>query len=224
MRFRLFLCVALCMITLVAACQGPPPTQIVMVITQVVTVLPNETSQVQSDSTQQPSAAVPTQTPLVPTSTPAAAPTTNPAPTPITAQIQLAEQVFEHGRMFWIQPRKQIWVMIESSPDKGKWSVYEDTFVDGEQESDPSLIPPAGLYQPQRGFGKLWRTTPGLRDALGWGKTPEFGYVSNYEYRVNGQINVQGTFVPQQSYHILFSLAHEEFRFNEGDSTWQKTG
>jgi hypothetical protein len=31
----------------------------------------------------------------------------------------------------------------------------------------------------------------------------------------------EGTYVPGPGYHILFSLAGEEFRFNEDSGTWQ---
>ncbi len=123
--------------------------------------------------------------------------------------------------MFWVQPIGQIWVLMITGTGHGTWSVYQDTFKDGEPENDPSLVPPAGRYQPQRGFGKLWRETPGLRDALGWGVTPEFGYVSSYEYHAGGSVDANGKYTPGPGYHILYSLDGELFRFNEADGTWQ---
>src|SRR5262245_60288081 len=33
--------------------------------------------------------------------------------------------------------------------------------------------PPAGLYEPIRGFGKLWRSNPQVRNTLGWAAGPE---------------------------------------------------
>ena len=44
-------------------------------------------------------------------------------------------------------------------------------------ETDPNLVPPNDLIQPKRGFGKIWRTIPGIQDALGWATTPEFDLI-----------------------------------------------
>jgi hypothetical protein len=52
---------------------------------------------------------------------------------------------------------------------------------------------------------------------LGWGLTPEFGYVSNYEYHPGGTVDAV-----QPGYHVLFSLSQEKFEFYETDSTWKK--
>jgi hypothetical protein len=201
-------------------------------IVLVVTATPNDlsngaTSQAISTTPPPPPTATPTLTPLPPTATSSAPTATiDPCrmPTPTVGQIQVAEQVFERGRMFWIQPRLQIWVMVDTGNRQGQWMIYQDTFAEGEPENDPNLIPPSGKYQPSRGFGKLWRQTPVVRDALGWGLTPEFGYGSNYEYHPeNGRLNEQGVCIPGAgSYHVLFSLAQEKFRFNEGVGTWKK--
>jgi hypothetical protein len=158
------------------------------------------------------------------TATPSADLTVTPLPTnfptPTTAQINVAEQVFEGGRMLWIQPTRQIWVLVVTGTGQGRWAVYEDTFQEGEPESDPSITPPADRLQPTRGFGKLWRENPEVREALGWAVTPEFGYVSPYEYHPGGEI-VDGEYVPGPGYHILYSLYGERFRFNESDGTWE---
>jgi len=153
------------------------------------------------------------------TPTPAASPTFDPRPTATTGEIQVAEEVFEGGRMFWVEPTQQIWVMIIEGEGRGTWGVYEDTFVEGEPEFDPSLLPPDGMYQPERGFGKLWRENEEIRDALGWAVTPEFGYTSRYEYHPGGEV-VNGQFVPAPGYHVLFTLYGEAIRFNEADGTW----
>lgn len=129
--------------------------------------------------------------------------------------------------MFWLQPAGEFWVMF-ADPEvegHGRWAIYQDTFEEGvDPESDPSIVPPeSDLYQPVRGFGKLWRENEEIRDALGWGVTPEFGYVSPYEYHLlinNGEL-VRDPNGQPIGYHILFSLDQEAFRFNEIDSTWQ---
>lgn len=47
--------------------------------------------------------------------------------------------------------------------------------------NDPALIPPAGLLQPERGFGLLWRNSPTVRERLGWALTPEAGYTATVQ-------------------------------------------
>lgn len=216
MRYRLLLCLAL--IVFVAACQGPPPTQIVLVVTATPTPELQQTEELTSTVAVQQATEEPTS---LPPTTIQATPTLDLFPTPTLSQIQVAEQVFEHGRMMWIQPRKQIWVMIDDGTGKGQWSTFDDVYQDGESEFDPSLVPPEGKFQPERGFGKLWRENQTLLDTLGWGLTPEFGYVSNYEYYPGGKVE-QNQYVPGPGYHILFSLSQEKFQFNESDYTWKK--
>jgi hypothetical protein len=220
MRYRLFICVALAASLVITACQGPPPTQIVLVVTATPETLGTSTQE--TDGTAEVVSATEEATEAVPTSSVQGSPTLDPFPTPTLSQIQIAEQVFQNGRMMWIQPRKQIWVMIDNGSGRGQWMIYEDTFQEGEPESDPSLTPPDGLYQPLRGFGKLWRENTALKDGLGWGTTPEFGYVSNYEYHPGGSVDAQNQYVPGPGYHILFSLYQEKFQFNEADGTWEK--
>ena len=202
------LLIALSALTLAAAaCQNQPPTQIVVVVTATP-----------ADATAEVAPPEASLTPATPAATPATvAPptaTTDPLPTPVVSQIQVAEQVFEKGRMFWLQPVDQIWVMVVTREGGGDWSVYQDTFEEGEPESDPSLTPEAGFQQPERGFGKLWRENPNVREALGWAITPEFGYVTRYEYHRIAPNRADG-------FHLLTSLYEETFRFNELDSTWQ---
>ncbi|MCS7283267.1 MAG: NBR1-Ig-like domain-containing protein [Anaerolineae bacterium] len=95
-----------------------------------------------------------------------------------------AEQPFERGFMIWLQEvclgdqtRSEIIVFRND----GRYWAYRDTFVEGEPESDPTLVPPPGLYQPIRGFGKLWRTHPSVREALGWATAPEQGFYTQYQ-------------------------------------------
>ncbi len=216
---RLGLIVSLTLVLLATACQGPPPTQIVLVVT--ATPPPEQTSEPQAVNTDQSLVPTASATAIPATGTPTAQPTADLFPTPTIGQIQVAEQQFEHGRMFWIQPRKQIWIIYDDGSGGGKWEIYQDNFQDGEMESDPNIVPPPGDYQPERGFGKIWRETPGVRDRLGWGIIPEYGYVSNYEYHPGGEIK-NGQYVQGPGYQILFSLYQDKFQFNEADGTWKK--
>lgn len=157
------------------------------------------------------------------TSTPSRTPLPAAFPTPVIAQIQVAEQVFERGRMYWLQPTGEIWVLVVTAEGRGSWSVYQDTYVDG--EILPTLSPaPDGMLIPERGFGKLWRESAAVRDALGYAVTPEFGYVSPYEYHAGGTVDARGAYIPGPGYHVLFSLYNEQFRFDEADNSWRLGG
>lgn len=142
-------------------------------------------------------------------------------PTPTIRQIYVAEQVFQRGRMFWLEPTGQIWVLTETEPGIGIWQVYEDLFEEGGTESDPNLIPPDGLMQPVRGFGLVWRSNPGVRDGLGWALDTELGFVANYEYHPSGEV-VDNVFIPAPGYHFLQSVFGDWLRLNEVNSTWQE--
>lgn len=213
-----------------AACGTPTVVYVVVTATpettvdaaQVVTV-PTETPLATLEVAPAPSAtetSVATVQTVIPTSN---EPTPLPPdfPTPYITQVQVAEQLFERGRMYWVQRVRQIWVLHVTAEGRGEWYVYEDTFADGEPEIDPNLTPPDGRIQPERGFGKLWREVPGLRDMLGWAVQPEVGYISRYEYHLTDQFDPQGN---RYGYHVVYSLGGEQFRFNEIDSTWQLGG
>jgi hypothetical protein len=213
---RISLILILLLLT-IPACQGPPPTQIILVVTATPESTTSTASPTANDEaptgvaeeTEEPeeTAEATASTTLTPTQTPAS------GPTPVVSTIQVAEQVFEDGRMFWVQPTNQIWVIIIDKDGQGTWEVYEDTFVEGELELDESLVPPDGFQQPVRGFGKLWRENPEIREALGWATTPEFGFVTRYEYHGDADSGL--------GYHVLSTLYGETFRFNEADQTWQ---
>lgn len=176
--------------------------------------------------------AVPTLMPAPPSAT-LAPPTPLPAnfPTNVAAQVQLAEQVFQDGRMFWIRHTRQIWVMVNgpSGSSGGDWYCFNDTFVEGEAETDPALVPPEGLIQPRRGFGKLWRTHPELKDGLGWAMTPEFELTSAYTYLAGGYVD-GSRYVPGPGEHRLTTLYGQSISFFEIDlrgdclgGTWRIT-
>lgn len=43
------------------------------------------------------------------------------------------------------------------------------------------LTPPPGRYEPQRGFGKVWRDFPEVREALGWATLPEAAHTATVQ-------------------------------------------
>jgi len=110
---------------------------------------------------------------------------------------QAAEQIFEHGRMIWLQeiPSENdgwgkaqgptIYVLynyyVNGESTGGQFQTFDDTWTSDEQESDPSIVPPEGLYQPIRGFGKVWRNNPEVRERLGWALATERGFDGAYQ-------------------------------------------
>jgi hypothetical protein len=44
-----------------------------------------------------------------------------------------------------------------------------------------ALTPPPGRYEPQRGFGKVWRDFPEVREALGWATLPEAAHIATVQ-------------------------------------------
>jgi hypothetical protein len=93
-----------------------------------------------------------------------------------------AEQVFEGGRMIWFEAHDLIYVFDDDRGRDGPpVQQFVDTWSPDEPESDPGIVPPEGLYQPIRGFGKVWRTQPGVREQLGWALGPERGFDGAYQ-------------------------------------------
>lgn len=228
----------LMMVGLFAACQNSPqPIEYLIEVTRVVTVVVTpeggcncaDAQAVDADDT---SAITPTiaitpvnnadgDTTVVAETTPEVSPTPDPFPTPEIAEVFVAQQPFQNGQMFWIRPIDQIWVITTNAEGEQTWQVYQDTFEDGMQESDPEFTPPiSGLYQPVRGFGKLWRETDTLREQLGYGVAQEVGYLGIYEYHYGGTVE-NGEFEQSSGYHILRAIDGTTYRFNEGTWTWE---
>lgn len=84
-----------------------------------------------------------------------------------------AEQVFERGRMIWVEAHDRIYVIFEDGLSPA-WAQYPDNFREGDPERDDAFNPLSpGLLQPVRGFGLVWRTNERVRDRLGWATAPE---------------------------------------------------
>ncbi len=245
MRTVLILLALLSAGLVMAACgDEPPPTQIYIVISPTPETPQPETPAASPTVAATETAAVTRAASATPTPSATASPATVspalPSPTPqpagfptnVAAQVQIAEQVFEHGRMFWIRHSRQIWVMVNVPQDNttgGDWFCYNDTFQEGETEIDTSLVPPEGQYQPRRGFGKLWRSRDDLKNTLGWALTPEFELTSNYTYIAGGYVQ-GGQYLPGPGEHRLTTLYYEVISFFEADirgdcqgGTWRMT-
>jgi len=122
-------------------------------------------------------------------------------------EMGVAFEEFEHGFMLWRgTPPAQIYVLFTGDGGTGRWSVYPDTWQEGEPPSDPSLAAPAGLYQPARGFGKVWREQPGVREGLGWALGQERGS--------------QGLHQPFEGGRVFIVENRRLFALVDADQTW----
>jgi len=100
---------------------------------------------------------------------------------PSSGSTGAAIQTFDHGTMIWRQDTKQIYVIYSDRT----WATFEDAFKEGQVESDPNIRAPQGKLQPVRGFGKVWREHPEVRNKLGWATAKEQGITSpvhNFEH------------------------------------------
>ncbi len=103
--------------------------------------------------------------------------------------VAAAEQVFEHGRMIWLEgvpassarAGQPLGAQIFVFYDNGQYRQYADTWTSDQPSQDPGLVPPDGLYQPLRGFGKVWREDESLRTELGWATAPEQAFDGAYQ-------------------------------------------
>ncbi|MEP7288996.1 MAG: hypothetical protein ABI947_24850 [Chloroflexota bacterium] len=142
----------------------------------------------------------------------------NPAIPETWTTTRIAQQDFQRGYMFWISTSESIWVLTKKNPTDnfGEWKVYKDTFVDGDPEIDPAIVPPdTTSIQPRRGFGKIWRDrTTGIAEALGWGTTPEFELLTPISY-LSGINGGPGRY-------LIITLGKEVFSLSE--STPGQTG
>lgn len=99
------------------------------------------------------------------------------------------EQHFERGVMIWVAAQERIYILYDDGQSSTRWQAYVDTWAVGDPLDDPTILPPPGLYQPQRGFGLLWRETPGIADRLGWATAPETAFTTTYQTTARDKYN-----------------------------------
>lgn len=98
--------------------------------------------------------------------------------------LSMVQQNFEHGIMVWFPHQTGGTILVLY--DGGRIGTFTDTWTEGQPASDPTIVPPADLFAPTRGFGKVWREQPGVRDALGWAFFPETPVSSQTQARSTG--------------------------------------
>jgi serine/threonine-protein kinase len=104
---------------------------------------------------------------------------------PITASISGASQPFERGAMAWLMENGGVIYVLKSD---GTFLRVNDTFNSTIDPESGGETPPAGLIEPVRGFGKVWRTVAGVRDALGWARAGETGGTAVMQDFVTGRM------------------------------------
>jgi hypothetical protein len=77
--------------------------------------------------------------------------------------------------MIWVQNGLTIFILF-SDGGAPAWLFAPDTYSEGEALNIP--LPPAGLFAPERGFGKLWAGDGALQSRLGWGVGGEVPYTA----------------------------------------------
>ncbi len=100
-----------------------------------------------------------------------------------------AYQTFQNGLMIWVQslgnpPQSVIYVLFNN----GTYQRLTDTFEDGVDPSSTGQTPPEGFAEPVRGFGKVWRDTPGVRDGIGWASSGEIPVAAQVQLFERGEM------------------------------------
>jgi len=148
---------------------------------------------------------------ILSTSTP---PTCPPFPAPTTEETQAAVQHFEHGLLFWLQSRNEIWALIDSPLEQQYyWRVLPNLWVEGTPEIPANgLTPPAKRFVPVRGFGQAWLSQP-LRDDLGWAIDEESGFNTTLIYYPQGFYAPDCTWEPKSDLYELKDDHGQVFQF-----------
>lgn len=73
--------------------------------------------------------------------------------------------------------QRVVYVLYED----GSFQEVFDTFDPDTEPLSGKETPPAGLFEPVLGFGKVWREQPGVREALGWATAAETHGVGRFQ-------------------------------------------
>ena len=89
-----------------------------------------------------------------------------------------AVQPFERGLLYWRGSSRTLYALFEGEdgiPGRGVYRPFHDEWQEGMPAKSCAVHPPAGLYQPIRGFGLLWCRESIVGQMLGWATAPERG-------------------------------------------------
>jgi hypothetical protein len=99
------------------------------------------------------------------------------------APVSLAAVTMENGYMLYDGSAKKIYVL----PYNGNVRIYDDTWTDG-QDVGGAPGPRDGLVEPSRGFGKVWRENPAVKELLGYARGDERGFAGEMQAYERGVI------------------------------------
>jgi len=83
---------------------------------------------------------------------------------PGSRTVTLLEQSFQGGLAIWRSDTREIYVLQRGN---NTWSVHPDTWRPGDSVA-VDVAPPPGALVPAAGFGTVWRSTPEIKNHLGW--------------------------------------------------------
>ena len=121
-----------------------------------------------------------------------------------------AEQPFEGGVMVWFEATDSIYVFYKS----GRWQRFDDTWSEDQDQSDPAFSPPTERFQPIRGFGKVWREHPNVRELLGWALGVELAFNSMMQQQAVGIDDARVIFLATFNGQVFALTGHGQ---DEGD-------
>ncbi|MCL4248857.1 MAG: LysM peptidoglycan-binding domain-containing protein [Anaerolineae bacterium] len=101
-------------------------------------------------------------------------PTPTPYILPNPPSIGFTFQPFDGGFMAWRGDSSDIYAYIYATQEL---FVFQGA-VYGRLGINYSLVPPAGRFRPDNGFGRVWSNYGNIRAALGWATESERGYLS----------------------------------------------
>ncbi len=129
-----------------------------------------------------------------------------------------ATQAFERGRMVYLERGLTtdasggyvvggtVYVLAGAATT-GDWSRYPDTWQEG-QEAGGGAAPIAGLFYPQRGFGKVWRENAPVQQGVGYALTgKEQALAIAVQYFARGQMLAVAT--PEGRFIYVLSLTED---------------
>jgi hypothetical protein len=136
---------------------------------------------------------------------------------PIYAQT--VAQHFERGVLLWREKPDFYGSKIYAFFTDNQWPYWNptnDQWLPTMPESDPTIVPPAGFFQPVRGFGIFWRnayfgTAGSARDRLGWATDQEFSL---------GPLPMQCRVSANRSYGCLVAGPDHKVYDIEPDNAW----
>jgi len=127
---------------------------------------------------------------------------------PNTLQVNGAYQVFERGIMMWLSGSPS---RIYALYSDGTYQQFGDTFDENTDPDSGGEVPPTGLREPTRGFGKVWRTFGVVKGNLGWGVSAEIADVATIQEFGRGRM----VYIPARG-DVLALVANPD----GGSGTW----